>query len=88
MTRMVEEAIRDGILIEDEIRARMPAGRLATPEEVARAVAVLASSQAAFVVGETLVVDGGYAIYGAANPIARESSARAANRSPESAAES
>ncbi|MDN3359457.1 SDR family oxidoreductase [Actinomadura sp. DC4] len=38
---------------------RVPAGRVGTPEEVAAAVLWLASSEAAFVVGHELTVDGG-----------------------------
>jgi 2-keto-3-deoxy-L-fuconate dehydrogenase len=43
----------------DELRARQPLGRLGTPEEVATAVAYLASDDAAFVTGTALVIDGG-----------------------------
>ena len=43
----------------DELRARQPMGRLGTPEEVAAAVAYLASDEAAFVTGTALVADGG-----------------------------
>ena len=82
-TRMVEQAISDGILVEEEILERMPAGRLATPKDVARALVLLASPGAAFVVGETLVVDGGYARYGAANRISRSASARGIGGSAE-----
>ena len=53
--RLVEEA---GESIE-ELRARQPLGRLGTPEEVAAAVAYLASEDAAFVTGTALVIDGG-----------------------------
>ena len=53
--RLVEEA---GESI-DELRARQPLGRLGTPEEVAAAVAYLASDEAAFVTGTALVIDGG-----------------------------
>lgn len=40
--------------------ARYPLGRLGRPEDVANAIAFLASTEAAFITGTTLVVDGGY----------------------------
>jgi len=43
----------------DELRARQPLGRLGTPEEVATAIAYLASDDAAFVTGTAFVIDGG-----------------------------
>lgn len=39
---------------------RIPAKRMAEPAEIAAAVAFLASQQAAYVTGQTLVVDGGF----------------------------
>lgn len=53
--RLIEEA---GESI-DELRARQPLGRLGTPQEIAAAVAYLASEDAAFVTGTALVIDGG-----------------------------
>jgi NAD(P)-dependent dehydrogenase (short-subunit alcohol dehydrogenase family) len=43
----------------DELRARQPLGRLGTPEEIAEAIAYLASDAARFVTGTMLVIDGG-----------------------------
>lgn len=43
----------------DALRARQPMGRLGLPEEVAEAVAYLASDAAAFMTGTNLVIDGG-----------------------------
>lgn len=46
----------------DEILGRTPAGRWGESEEVAGAAVFLASSASNFVTGETIRVDGGYAI--------------------------
>ncbi len=43
----------------DALRGRQPMGRLGTPEEIAEAVAYLASDKAAFVTGTVFVIDGG-----------------------------
>jgi glucose 1-dehydrogenase len=48
---------------EDTSRDQIPAGRWAEADEVARAIAWLASDQAAYVVGTTLFVDGGMTLY-------------------------
>jgi 3-oxoacyl-[acyl-carrier protein] reductase len=45
--------------IPDAFRERVPAQRAGTPEEVAAAVAFLASDRAAYITGSTLYVDGG-----------------------------
>ncbi len=46
----------------DEIIMRTPAGRFAQPEELAGTAVFLASNASDFVTGETIRVDGGYAI--------------------------
>jgi 3-oxoacyl-[acyl-carrier protein] reductase len=43
-----------------EISARIPAGRMGNPEELAAMVAFLASDRAAYVTGTTIQVDGGF----------------------------
>lgn len=43
-------------------QSRTPAGRLVTPEDVARLVAFLCSDAAAMIVGQTIMVDGGYSL--------------------------
>ena len=43
----------------DALRARQPMGRLGTPEEIAAAVAYLASDEAGFVTGSVFAIDGG-----------------------------
>jgi 2-keto-3-deoxy-L-fuconate dehydrogenase len=49
---------------EDEVRqqlhARQPIGRMGRPDEIANAALYLASDEAAFVTGSTLVIDGGW----------------------------
>ena len=53
MTAALPEAARQ------RQNARIPMGRFGRPEEVAAAVAFLASDDAAYITGETLCVDGG-----------------------------
>jgi 3-oxoacyl-[acyl-carrier protein] reductase len=45
--------------IAERIRGAIPLGRFGTAEEVARAVLFLASDEAAYIIGQSLVVDGG-----------------------------
>lgn len=58
-TEMLDElkpAVREGLL------KRIPLGRLGSSEEVARSIQWLLSEEAAYVTGQTLVVDGGLSI--------------------------
>ncbi len=58
-----EDARQNGQTIEEycaESVALHPIGRMGTPEEIAKAYLYLASDDASFVTGTTLLVDGGY----------------------------
>jgi 3-oxoacyl-[acyl-carrier protein] reductase len=56
MTDVLNDKQKEGIL------ARVPAGRLGTPEDIAAAALYLASNEAAYVTGQTLHVNGGMAM--------------------------
>jgi enoyl-[acyl-carrier protein] reductase III len=43
-------------------RGRTPAGRMVEPGDIADAVLFLASPQASMIVGQTLIVDGGFSL--------------------------
>ena len=45
-----------------EVEANIPIGRIAEPEDVADAVAVLASGRMGYMTGHALVVDGGWTV--------------------------
>ncbi len=57
MTDKLNEKQREGIL------ARVPAGRLGTPADVASAAVYLASDEAAYITGQTLHINGGMAMF-------------------------
>jgi 3-oxoacyl-[acyl-carrier protein] reductase len=48
--------------VKETIHSKIPLGRTGTPEEIAAAVEFLASSEAAYVTGQVLCVDGGIAM--------------------------
>jgi len=58
-TEMVASGISNGQLDEGRLLSRIPLARLARPEEIAHGVVFLASDEASYITGQTLVIDGG-----------------------------
>ena len=58
-TPMVAQGLEQMGQTADELARRVPARRLGRPDEIAQAVAYLCSEAAAYVTGQTLVIDGG-----------------------------
>jgi NAD(P)-dependent dehydrogenase (short-subunit alcohol dehydrogenase family) len=58
-TPMIEQLTQRNPQAETQMIARIPLGRMATPEEIAEAVVWLCSDAATFITGHTLVADGG-----------------------------
>jgi NAD(P)-dependent dehydrogenase (short-subunit alcohol dehydrogenase family) len=63
-TEMIQQALDDGSQREEWMVRSVPLDRLADPDEIARVVCFLASDDASYVTGQTLLVDGGWTIQG------------------------
>jgi NAD(P)-dependent dehydrogenase (short-subunit alcohol dehydrogenase family) len=61
---MLQQALDDGSQREEWMLQSVPLDRIADPGEIARAVCFLASDDASYVTGQTLLVDGGWTIQG------------------------
>lgn len=61
MTELMEVVVHDQEK-RQELLNRMPLGRIAEPQEIARVVVFLASADASFITGQTIYVDGGRTI--------------------------
>lgn len=63
-TEMVAGGIKDGMLSEAALTARIPQQRLAEPSEIAKVIKFLMSADSSYITGQTIVVDGGITING------------------------
>jgi NAD(P)-dependent dehydrogenase (short-subunit alcohol dehydrogenase family) len=59
-TPMMERAIERDPRRKDRIEQAHPIGRVGEPEEIAAAVVFLSSDDSSFMIGHSMVVDGGY----------------------------
>jgi NAD(P)-dependent dehydrogenase (short-subunit alcohol dehydrogenase family) len=63
-TEMTRNLVAQGLYKLDDVKRRIPLGRLAQVQDVANAVSFLVSERASFITGHALYVDGGYLAYG------------------------
>lgn len=63
-TPLVERNLARGLLDERGVLGRTPMGRLGAPGEIATVVRFLLSTDASYVTGQALAVDGGWSIFG------------------------
>ena len=70
-TDLVQRFIDEGAVDEQGVVDRTPAGRFGEVRDVGDAVLLLAAPESAFITGQSLTVDGGYAQWGASQPASR-----------------
>jgi NAD(P)-dependent dehydrogenase (short-subunit alcohol dehydrogenase family) len=63
-TQLVMDLLANGVYDEKELARRTPAGRLGECDDVADVVVFLASEESKYIIGQTIVVDGGWLAYG------------------------
>jgi|TARA_B110000305_G_scaffold46456_1_gene49477 NAD(P)-dependent dehydrogenase (short-subunit alcohol dehydrogenase family) len=63
-TELIDQLAVDGKVKLEDLERRTPQRRLGTGDDIANAVRYVASEGAAFMTGETLVVDGGWTAFG------------------------
>lgn len=63
-TALVQQGLDDGSIRLEAILSEIPLGRMASTDEIAGSVLFLASADAGYITGQTIVVDGGWSVLG------------------------
>ena len=63
-TALVKKLEADGFVDTQRLERRIPMARLAMPDEIAAAICFLSSSDASYITGTVLSVDGGWTAFG------------------------
>ncbi len=64
LTKLVQQGIDDGSIDFPSLMSEIPMRRPGRPEEIAAVVRFLASADASYITGQTIVVDGGWTTQG------------------------
>jgi len=64
LTKLVQQGIDDGSIDLASLLGEIPMRRQGTPSEIASVVRFLASPDASYITGQTIVVDGGWTVQG------------------------
>ena len=60
LTSGMRAILKEMPAVVDNVSAKVPMGRMGTPDEIANGILFLASDESSYITGAELVIDGGY----------------------------